>query len=418
MPCFSRRPIFMLLAPTLVILPVMFSSLHAKTKTETILENMDKNDDGKVAKKEWRGPKPAFSKIDTDGDGFLSTEELDSRFGTAQAAGAQAAAEQAPDKAPVPWVDVHVHPNSGSYSVKSIIKTMQDDPWAKAVLMPTPQNDNPWKLEDYYKAAKKYPGRLVYLGGGGTLNPMIHADSPDGVVSEKLKKRFIKRAEDIIKKGAVGFGEIAILHPSLERGHPFESVEGDHPLLLALADIAAKHNLVIDIHNDPVVEDIKTPDWLNPKSNPPMLKRNIDSFERLLAHNREAKIIWAHAGSDIIGHWTPGLTRELLEKHPNLYMSLRMTKGRMQNPPAGNFPMGPAGIKPGWLNIFNDFSDRFVIGNDQFFVRSGGNGPGATFSKAAVKMRATTNRFLSLLPDDLARKIGYENATRLYKLKP
>lgn len=52
----------------------------------------------------------------------------------------------------------------------------------------------------------------------------------------------------------------------------------------------------IDIHMEAVPDDMPLPLGLNPSHNPGILKANISAFERLLSHNRKAKIIWAHAG--------------------------------------------------------------------------------------------------------------------------
>ncbi|MBU2929679.1 EF-hand domain-containing protein [Winogradskyella psychrotolerans] len=42
-----------------------------------LLEEMDANDDGKLAESEVKGPlKDSFSEIDTDEDGFISEEEF------------------------------------------------------------------------------------------------------------------------------------------------------------------------------------------------------------------------------------------------------------------------------------------------------------------------------------------------------
>jgi len=385
------------------------------------MKRMDSNRDRKISREEWLGPPPAFKKFDVNGDGFLTAEEIDGRLNAANAALSVSANERAP------WTDVHVHPSGGSrtssdYSgaVDMAIEAMGDSGMRKAVLMPTPQgsyNNNPWKIEDFARYARKHPDKFALMGGGGSLNLMIHADSPDGVVSTKLKEKFRKRAEEILALGAVGFGEMSILHVSLVQNHQFESVAGDHPLLLLLADIAADNDVVIDMHFDPVPEDMPTPAWLSQPPNPKILKANLAGFERLLAHNRKAKIVWAHAASDNIGSWGPELSRSMLEKHPNLYMSIRMAAGRGEGQARAHYSMSLDGVKPEWLKVFQDFPDRFVLGGDQFFSPGQSQGPKAEFGKHAQDIRHGADRLLAALPKDLARKIGYENAERLYKLK-
>ena len=400
-------------ALTLAGLPTL--ALAQQPDPQKIIERMDRNGDGKLSRQEFRGPPQRFGLIDANGDGFLTVEEFRARIGAN-------AGKEAANLGKIAWIDTHTHPAGGrgdaadyGSAVRGALEAMEGSGFERAILMPTPQSRvarSTFALEDFLGQARKYPDRFAVMGGGGTLNPMIHAEGRDGRASEGLKRRFEKRAEEILARGAVGFGEMSILHLSLAEGHPYESVPGDHPLLLLLADIAARHDVVIDIHFDLVREDMATPDWLSVPPNPRRLDANIAGFERFLAHNRKAKIVWAHAGSDNVGHRTADFTRQMLEKHPNLYMSLRMIPAHV---PAIH-PLSPAGIEPGWLRVLSDFSDRFVLGGDQFFVSAQTTGPAAQFGQFANRVRARSNIFLAKLPEALARKIGYENPVRLYKL--
>ncbi len=83
---------------------------------------------------------------------------------------------------------------------------------------------------------------------------------------------------------------------------------------------------------------------------------DIAAFERLLAHNPRAKIIWAHAGADGTGFRTPDLCRRLLLAHPNLYMEIKADPLN----PGKNYPLVDGKIKPEWLKLFEDFPDRFI----------------------------------------------------------
>jgi predicted TIM-barrel fold metal-dependent hydrolase len=320
------------------------------------------------------------------------------------------------------WADVHVHLVSQtghqqdySGAARDALSVLKIGELSRLVVMPTPQGNlaTAYDLPELMQALAGQKDKISFLGGGGLLNPLIHS-TPENDVTVDLLKKFEAKANSLLKMGAVGFGEIAIHHLSHEAGHRYQFVEADHPLLLLLADIAAKNDVVIDIHMDPVAKDRELPDWFKSPPNPKVLKANIEAFERLLKHNENAKIVWAHAGSDAVGDWTPELTRDLLEKHPNLYMSLRMGPGKV---PENNPLSGDGRIKPAWRSVFADFPDRFVIGNDQFFVGRSyrKSGHGANSSKRAPMTRERAALLLNALPDELAKKIGWENAAKLYK---
>lgn len=236
---------------------------------------------------------------------------------------------------------------------------------------------------------------------------MIHQAARDGKVGPDVQARFEQKAREILSWGAVGFGEMAAEHFSLGGPtHPYETVPPHHPLLLLLADIAAQHGIPIDLHMEAVPEEMPLPERLSSPPNPRVLRPNIPAFERLLAHNRNAKIIWAHAGWDNTGRRTTALSAELLGRHPNLCMSLKV--GRDSGPE--NRPVdGQRGIRAEWLELIQTFPDRFMIGSDQFYLS-----PRAP-QRFPRHPEATTG-ILAGLPPDLARRIGYENARRIFRL--
>lgn len=325
------------------------------------------------------------------------------------------------------WIDVHVHliggrgPVGQDYqgAVEAALTVMEQEGIRKMIVMPPPQvqgNPPPFDSDSFATALKRHPSRFAFLGGGGSLNPMLQDAAQEAQISDGLRRRFEQKAIEILQQGAMGFGEITAHHLSHTSGHPYESVAADHPLLLLLADIAARHDVVVDFHFDVAAEETKLPDVFASPPNPAVLHPNLAAFERLLAHNRTAKIVWAHAGSDMLGHWTVDLSRRLLAKHPNLYMSLRMAPGRAPQ----NHPLTPARqIKPEWLRLLQDFPDRFVMGGDQFIPSPSarGSGPGLVFAQRAGGTRERSRMFLAALPPELALKISHENAIQLYKLK-
>jgi predicted TIM-barrel fold metal-dependent hydrolase len=266
-------------------------------------------------------------------------------------------------------------------------------------------------LEELLPVAGKFPDRIAVLGGGGSLNVMIHQAGRSDLVNPDIKARFEKKADEIISKGAIGFGELAAEHFSFNYDHPYESVPTDHPLFLLLADLAAKHNVPVDIHMEAIPKDMPLPDRPVLKksgNNPKTLKENLSAFERLLAHNPKTKIIWAHVGWCNTGFRTPSLCRELFQKHSNLYMSFKLSPDSL--PETRPISEDKMTIKPEWLQLIKDFPDRFIIGTDQFYVSPGARPIGPQKTEA-------TKYFMILLPPELARQIGIENPIRIFNLK-
>ena len=319
----------------------------------------------------------------------------------------------------LPLIDTHAHFQTvGSRDLegarKTALENMERMNIATTFLMPPPQSAPNMKsfydIEDILFAVKASPGRFAALGGS-TLNIMIHT-TPPANVDETVKARFRARAQEIVRLGAIGFGEMAIMHvsiPAMGPQHAYENVPADHPLFLLLADIAAENDLPIDLHFDLVPEDMPLPDGLRPNPlNPPRLDANMPAFKRLLAHNPKTRIIWVHVGFEPLQTREPDLVRQMLRAHPNLYMSFRLARGGPK--PAAALAQNGR-IKPAWVKLVEDFPDRFMLGSDSFYARDG-------IARGSSEDGWNNLRNLvTQLPQGVASKVASENAIRLYRLK-
>jgi len=286
----------------------------------------------------------------------------------------------------------------------------------KALIMPPPQNKNQkdgYTYTELLPVIRKFPHRLALVAGGGILNPIIHATDPSEV-NDRIRKEFEREAEKILRDGAKGFGEMTALHLSFREGHIFSEVRPDHPLFLLLADIAARNSVPIDLHMEAVPADMDLPELFSriSNNNPPRLKENITGLERLLAHNRNAVIIWQHIGWDNTGYMTIELLKGLLEKHPNLYLSLRVEE-LMENirrrPTPNRIVDERWKIKPEWIRFFEEYPDRFMIGADEFIGVPG-------HPRRSPQSLEETWGIIKQLPEGLAQKIGHDNAAGIFHL--
>ncbi len=312
--------------------------------------------------------------------------------------------EMEPVPALTPYVEEHTH-----FDEKDIDGTIQSALAARGrqnaamifLQIPPDTFDHPghYDAEVILPAAKKYPGKLAVVGGGGTLNAMIIQAQATGDASPAVRDKFKASAEKLLREGVIGFGEMAAEH--FYGNTPYEYAPPDHPLYLLLADIAAAHGVPFDLHMEAVPQDMPLPEGLKSPPNPPRLHANIAAFERLLTHNPRAKIIWCHAGSDNTGYRTVELNRRLLLAHPNLYMEIKIDPGA----PGKNYPLDADGkIKPDWLKLITDFPDRFIIGSDQHYPEL----------KAPEQRWQAAVLLFNQLPAEVRKKIGTENVAHIY----
>jgi predicted TIM-barrel fold metal-dependent hydrolase len=306
-----------------------------------------------------------------------------------------------------PYIEAHTHfdEKNPAAAVQAALRGMQRQNASMIFFLAPPDTfDSPGKFDTdvIIPYLKKYPGKFHYLGGGGTLNAMIQQSVRSGDASPEVQKKFRAEAEELLRMGAVGLGEVTAEHfPS---SSPYQNAPPDHPLFQLLADIAAEHNVPIVLHMEAVPQDMALPADLKSPPNPPRLRANLAAFERLLSHNSRAKIIWAHLGSDYTGARTIELTRRVLTAHPNLYMEIKTDPLN----PGKNYPMDSNGkLKPEWLKLFSDYPDRFILGSDQHYP-----------APPPDPQRWQTDVLLyNQLPADLQRKIGTDNVYRIYPIK-
>ena len=325
-----------------------------------------------------------------------------------------AAAEQ------IPFIDTHAHlenplPRDTSAAMEDAIKMMDRFHIRTTLLMPVPHvgqaaTRNLDDVETLAGLTAQHPGRFFVVGGAAALAPMLHGGAA-GEITDADRAQFAEAAQRVVDAGVVGFGEIGITHfalPAMGARHQYGQIAADHPYLLVLADIAARNDIPIDVHFDVVAQTMDLPPPLKSPPNPARLDSNLPAFERFLSHNGKARIIWAHAGGEPMRQRTVELCRALFERHPNLYMSLRV----QLTGPHPAFALNSNGsLKPIWKKLLTDYSERFVLGSDAFYTdrppdRRGGKEEGME----------RFQMLLAQLPPEVAAKIARDNARRIYRL--
>jgi Predicted metal-dependent hydrolase of the TIM-barrel fold len=142
----------------------------------------------------------------------------------------------------------------------------------------------------------------------------------------------------------------------------------DTPVIKRLTEIVLREGIYLHAHSDEV------------------------AIVELFTLEPRLKVIWAHAGMSS----GPQAVGALLDRYPNLWVDLAIRNGDVA--PGGT-------LDPGWRAVFLRHSDRFLAGTDTWVTSRWEALPGSV---------AEVRAYLTQLPPDVAEKIAYKNAERLF----
>jgi hypothetical protein len=288
-----------------------------------------------------------------------------------------------------PLIDVHSHYVSGhvvdfGYTPEDLLKAMDAAGIRRMVVL----GFGP----DVPRLARQHPDRLIasYIGNWSFRTRQARGEITDGTTPAEVE-RINGEFEAALKSGLYrGLGEIHTYARPIPgavtggRGTPGSTIAPDAPLIRRLLELAGRYGVPINIHCD----DYGTAQMVS----------------ALRAHPK-TRVVWAHAGSWL----APSAIRDILRDHPNVVFDLSA-----KNPaccPGGHFMyypiLGVRAVDETWQQLFETYPDRFLVGVD-FFASS--------HLRLAREAGEFYRTILAQLTPATARKLGHENAQRVYGL--
>jgi len=223
--------------------------------------------------------------------------------------------------------------------------------------------------------AGQYEFNKAFLTGG--IEEMLNPENP-------MLVELYKQTEQDLKDGLiVGVGEIFINN---RKSNPKKRMrrkgQVDAPVIRKFFDLVAKYDGFLAFHMQADGD-------------------SMDQLGKLLASNRKGRIVWNHCGSNS----SASDVLEMMDKHPNLFceFSFRYPPINKNN---SREIFDSSGIDSSWRKLVEKHSDRFMVGTDAHSVEQ--------FVGAIKTVR---KGLLPNLKPDTARKVAYQNAQRLFKLK-
>ena len=216
------------------------------------------------------------------------------------------------------------------------------------------------------------------------IYPMVCGFNP----ADKNGIDHIKRMIAMYPNFWVGIGEILTRHDDLTRMTYGTNPTANMSTLDPIYEYAAKNNLPVWIHSDignPIAND----------------SRFLYEIEEAVSKHPKTKIVWCHIGNtrEVDIKELPKITTRMLKEYSNFYLDLSWVVYDQIIAPNGK-------PNPIWVNIIEEFPDKFMIGTDVF-----GN-----FSKYKQTIRRYKPLLASLKPAT-AKKVASMNMFNLLPKK-
>ena len=148
--------------------------------------------------------------------------------------------------------------------------------------------------------------------------------------------------------------------------------EAHQPVVAEMVNFAREHRMMLHAHSD------------------------VSALRTLFRLHPEARIIWAHTGFSL----PADEVENMLRTYPGLIAELSYRSG---------ITTASGKISDDWLRLFERYPDRFLLGSDTWI-----NERWDQYAQIMSGYRA----WLTQLPPEVAQRIAWGNAARLFGLKP
>ena len=386
----NKKSIVNLLVNLAVGLGITFSSTVWAKNPEMAVKKKDTNGDGKVSLDEWPKSEFIFNKIDLDRDGYITAKEFAIKWGMlpapSQGEYENKADSCSADNQDIPIADVHFHAMlyMTPYELKQRMQKFNIQ-WIGGAGAAGQRGRPGQKMDQQYLGS--LGNKYVWTAGQNEINYLAKKNGTsilEGSIGYSLQS-VLDQIDRKLSNGAKAIGEI---HVNTTNSAPIEYLRrrliADSPLMQSLWGLSAKHNVPMMVHME--FDD-----------------DSAEELQSLVESDRNGTMVLGHCGKNT----SPDQIRTLLEANDNVYCNLAFRSPPQSSAYDPNNIYDSCTLKSEWKDLIEDHPDRFMVGIDDTHSWE-------TFDKVAENIRSG---LLANLRPDVAEKVAYKNAVKLYALE-
>jgi hypothetical protein len=354
------------------------------------VKKKDKNGDGKVSLDEWPKSEALFNKIDLDEDGYITAEEFAIKWGMLPAP-SQVAQGGKTESCPAgdqdtPIADLHFH--AMLFMTTYELERRMDKHNLKWVggAGAIGKRGTPYQAKDQ-EYLNALGNRYVWAVGQGEINMLAKKNGTsilEGSIGYSLQSA-LDKIDRRLSNGAKGIGEIHV-NTTNSASNEFlrRKLIADSPLMQSLWGLSIKHNVPMMIHMEADQD-------------------SMEQLQSLVESDRSGTMVLGHCGKNA----NANQIRTFLEGNDNVYCNLAFRSPPQSYAYNPNNIYDSCTLKSEWKDLIEDHPDRFMVGIDDIHSWE-------KFDKVAENIRSG---LLANLRPDVAEKVAYKNAVKVYALE-
>ncbi len=305
-----------------------------------------------------------------------------------------------------PIFDAHVHLDPSQYGIdkefiREVAETLNEADVFSAIFMPVPNEGHMAERigkngPDRRRMLKKIGGSMIKLFCGSEyISNRLHQAYNGGYAEGGLDRIYEELSSDLDDPECSGIGEVGLYHFNKTGSQNIIQYPPSFKPYYRIISMIAEKGSWLDLHAEPVDPFGKSYE-----------EQVFGGLKMLLTNFPDLKLILSHTAMT-----NPKNLRAILQTYPGIMVNFKPIRKHNKWRNLEPITNSESKLYEDWAVLFEEMPERFMVGSDFKFGRSGKGNRNKKYAKGIRKIR----KLLGSLEPETAKLIAYENARMAFE---